>query len=120
EPVENHLPLGKNDLRGPLTMVGYASLAGLLDEFGNQAGPPGLMIGADTRAVIAMKIFMKQNEVFPVRVALKHFDAACHGATSIRPTQEEMNQAAGEVRGHCPQIHFVARTRGALDAEVLA
>src|SRR5579883_735245 len=104
----------------PRQVVGCASLAGLLDEFSNQAGPPGLMIGADASTVVAVKVFVKQNEVFPVRVALEHFDAARHGAPSIRPAQEEMNQAAREVRGHGPQIHFVARTRGAFDTEILA
>jgi len=43
----------------------------LLQKFGDQRGPTSLMAGSHTRAVIAMKIFIEKQEIFPVRVGLK-------------------------------------------------
>ena len=49
------------------------SLAALLNHFGYQAGPSGLMIGAEAGAIVAVKKFVKKNQVAPVRIALEYF-----------------------------------------------
>ena len=40
--------------------------------FGDQPRPSGLMAGADARAVIAVEVFVEQDEVAPVRVDLEY------------------------------------------------
>jgi hypothetical protein len=48
----------------------------LLDQFGYQTGPAGLMACADPGAVVAVEVFVEWNRVAPVRVGLKFFRAA--------------------------------------------
>ena len=43
----------------------------LLDEFGNEAGPPHLMIGTEPLARAPVKIFMEEDIVMEVRIGLK-------------------------------------------------
>jgi hypothetical protein len=47
----------------------------LLDQFGDQAGPAGLMASAQTSAVITMEIFMEENQIPPMGIALEVFDS---------------------------------------------
>ena len=55
----------------------------LLNQFGDQRGPTGLMAGADAGAVIAMEIFVKGHEIAPVRVVLKFLGAAENRPASV-------------------------------------
>src|SRR5262245_41884352 len=48
----------------------------LFEQLGDQAGPARLMIGANAGAVVAVKIFVKKNQVPPVRIALEKFQTA--------------------------------------------
>lgn len=41
------------------------------DQRRHQSGPSCLMAGADTSAVVAMEIFVEQQVILPVQVALK-------------------------------------------------
>src|SRR5208337_1320133 len=47
------------------------SFATLLDQFGHESSPTGLVTGADSCAVIAVKILVEVDEVAPVRVVLE-------------------------------------------------
>src|SRR5439155_13445341 len=46
---------------------GGTLFSALLEEFRDQAGPPGLMAGAQARSAVAVKVFVKQNQVAPMR-----------------------------------------------------
>ena len=46
-------------------------VSALLEKFRRQAGPAGLMARTDAGAVIAVKVFVEEHEVSPVRVALE-------------------------------------------------
>ena len=50
--------------------------AALLEEFGDQGGPAGLMTGANTRTVVTVKVFIEQQQVAPVRILLELLRAA--------------------------------------------
>ena len=58
------------------------SLAALLNHFGDQAGPSGLMIRAEAGAVVSMKKFIKKNEVAPVRIALEYLGVSVYGTAA--------------------------------------
>src|SRR5215472_17114230 len=40
----------------------------LLEQFGDEAGPAGLMTGADPSAIVAVEIFIEQKQIAPVRI----------------------------------------------------
>jgi hypothetical protein len=42
-----------------------------VEQAGDHTGPTGLMAGAETRSVIPVKIFIKEDVVSPVRIFLK-------------------------------------------------
>jgi hypothetical protein len=46
------------------------------DQFRHDAGPPGLMAGADTSAVVAMKILVELQVIPPIRIRLKLLSSA--------------------------------------------
>src|SRR5713226_9798128 len=81
-------------------------LTALFAEFCHQTGPAGLVACADPGAVVSMKIFVKQDEISPVRIALKEFHSSSHRATPILSSQENMSEPPGNLRGYLPQIGF--------------
>src|ERR1700749_3297576 len=54
-----------------------------VNHLGHQRSPSGLMAGADAGAIVAMKIFVKQNVIAPVRVSLELLVPAKHRTPSI-------------------------------------
>ena len=59
----------------------------LLDEFGNQSGPAGLMARADPGAVVAMEVFVERDQIAPVWVVLEFFRAAENRSPPSLPWQ---------------------------------
>src|SRR5260370_24409300 len=78
------------------------------------------MAGANPAPIITVKIFVKKNEIAPVRIALKKFRAACHGAAAGRIAKENVNEPPGNFRRYLPEIGFGAGMRGALDFKIFA
>ena len=76
-----------------------------VDAFGHQAGPPRLMRRADPCSVVTMEVFIKQEQVTPVRILLKFFHAAEYRPASVRPTQKEMSEPTRELIGDIAQMH---------------
>src|SRR5437763_13515237 len=72
----------------------------LLQELGHEAGPAGLMAGADTGAVVAVEILVEQRQVSPVRVAPEELEAPVHGPASILVDEEDADQPAGQLGGY--------------------
>ena len=69
-------------------------LAALLHQFGHHAGPSGLMAGADASARVSVEIFMKQNQIAPVRVGLELFLSSEDWPPARVVTQEYVGHAA--------------------------
>ena len=55
----------------PCRKVSRIELAEYVDQSRHDPGPPGLMAGADAGAVVAMEVFVEQQVVPPVRIALE-------------------------------------------------
>ena len=56
------------------------------------------MAGANAGAVVAMEVFVKQNEVAPVRVGLKLLGAAIQRALAVRSTMKNSEDPTGYLR----------------------
>src|SRR6266403_3637940 len=93
------------------------SLAALLNELGNQSGPSGLVARSNAGAIVAMKVFVKVDEVAPVWIGLKFLEPAIHRPISIRGTQKNSRQSTRQLSGCLPQRCLPARTGGQLDRE---
>src|SRR5580704_11125878 len=94
-------------------------LAALFNEFCDQAGPAGLMAGADASAIIAVKVFIEKNQVAPMGIALKNLGSSRDRAAAVRITQEDVNEAAGNFCGNLPKVAFLGGMCGALHFEIL-
>ena len=73
---------------------GGTLFSALLEEFRDQAGPPGLMAGAQARSAVAVKVFVKQNQVAPMRIVLQDFGSARDGTAAGAVAQKDADQAA--------------------------
>src|SRR5262249_32232523 len=58
-----------------------------LNEAGHQSGPTGLMTCANSGAVIAVKVFVEQNQIPPVRILLELIGATVDGPASVLPSE---------------------------------
>ena len=57
--------------------------AATADQVRDQAGPAGLVRGADARAGVAMEVLVELQQVVPLRVGLELLDRAVDGAATI-------------------------------------
>src|SRR5271169_4740749 len=60
------------------------------DQTRHQPGPPGLMAGADTGAVVAMKILVEQQAVAPMGIALELLGSPKHRPSTSLVAQEDL------------------------------
>src|ERR1700730_14263359 len=63
-------------------------LTALLDEFGHQARPTGLVTRADSGAIVSLEIFIEQDQILPVRVVVENLSPACRRAPAILTAQK--------------------------------
>src|SRR5271169_6674554 len=80
-----------------------AVLADLLQEFGDERRPPGLVASADARAVVAVEVFVKREQVAPVWITLELLRAAKHRAPPVAVAQEDARQALRDLDSNLPQ-----------------
>ena len=92
----------------------------LLNQFRNQRGPAGLVAGADAGAVVAMKVFVKRDQVAPVGIFLEFFRAAEDRAPAMFILQKYSRQALGDFSGDLPQVQVDARAGRVFDFEIIA
>src|SRR4051794_14071296 len=58
----------------------------------HQPGPSGLMARPDTSPVVAVEVFVKQDQTPPVRIRLKLLRPAKHGPPAVVIAQEDSRQ----------------------------
>src|SRR5690242_14414067 len=75
----------------------------LVNQAGDKPGPAGLMRSAEARASIAVEIFVEEDQIFPMRVALELLDAFVNRARTSGAASEDPNQAVGDFAGHLGQ-----------------
>ena len=66
----------------------------MLNHFGYQAGPSGLMIGAEAGAVVSVEKFIKENEVAPVRIALEYLGVTVNGTAAGIVAEKNVGEPA--------------------------
>src|SRR5215470_4740005 len=67
------------------------------DQRRHQPGPAGLVTGADAGAVVAMEIFVEQQVIPPVGIALELLGAAEHRPPPVLVAQEDAGQPIGDL-----------------------
>src|SRR5262249_14768351 len=91
-----------------------------MHDSGDKAGPTGLMTGAEARAIVAVQIFVEQDEIAPVRVILEFPCPAIHRPPAIRVLEEDAGKSAPDLLGHLVEIHSPPGTGWTLDGELIA
>jgi len=76
-----------------------------LDQCANQAGPAGLVAGPDAHTVVAMKVFVKQDIVFLVRISLEFLRSGIHRAAATAIPQEDPLEAIRYFARHFKKVH---------------
>src|SRR5262249_26562216 len=79
-----------------------------MHEPSDNAGPAGLVAGAEAGSVIAMEVFVEQNQVAPVRVLLKLSGAAIDRTPAIFAAQKNAGQSARDLCSHLVEVHLPA------------
>src|SRR5271167_424919 len=70
-------------------------LAKNVDQAGDDPGPTRLMAGADPGAVVAMEVFVEQQIVPPIRIALEFLGASEHRPPAALVAQKDPGKAIG-------------------------
>ena len=78
------------------------------------------MTGADAGAVVAVEVFVEEDEVFPVRVVAIDSGAAVYGAASTLVGHKDAGEPPGDLFGDFPQGQILAGARGAFNLEIVA
>src|SRR5215203_5322165 len=92
----------------------------LVNQGGDEAGPAGLVRGAEAHAGVAVEVFVEEDEVAPVWVGLKFFVPAVGGAAAVGVAREEADEAFGKAACHLVELNGRLAGGGALDGELLA
>src|SRR5947208_15878670 len=86
----------------------------------DDARPSGLVARAEPRAVVAVEVFVEQDEIAPVRVLLEPAGAAVHRPAPIHVTQEDVAQTVRDFLGDLIERHVPAGAGGTFDGEPIA
>jgi hypothetical protein len=78
------------------------------------------MASAKPGAIVTVEVFVEQNEIFPIWIALKELYSTGDGTAAIPIAKEDANEPAGDFTRHLPQVAFLLRVCRALHFEVLA
>ena len=65
------------------------------------------MAGAQPGAIVAVEIFVEQDQVTPQGVVLELLRGAVHGPAAVGITQEKARQTAGNFGSHFPKGQHV-------------
>ena len=77
----------------------------VFDAPGDECGPAGLVRGAQPASVVAVKVFVKEDEILPVRVRPVQPAASVAGPFSRSIRKEEFGQTARKLPGDFIKIH---------------
>jgi len=75
-----------------------------LDELGYQPGPAGLMAGAQSGTVVAVEVFVEQDVVTPVGIALESFRAAIHRPPAMLVAGEYPSEPVADLFANLEEV----------------
>src|SRR5580704_1634240 len=90
---------GKSSSSAAGKKTGRVHSAEDLDHLRHQPGPAGLVTGAKTCSIVAVKILVEQNVIVPLRVGLELLDPSIDG-TATRIPQKDPSQPIGNLLGY--------------------
>src|SRR6266704_7004536 len=90
------------------------------DQVDDEAGPAGLVRGAEAAPGVAVEVLVERQQVVPVRVGLEQLLVAEDRPAAVFVVEEDADQPAGQVGRHCGEPDFGTRAGRVLDEEVVA
>src|SRR2546426_5399088 len=94
------LRLGASSAR----FCGARLLPALLQQLCDEPRPAGLVAGPDARAVVAVEVFVEEDQVAPVRVTLKFLGPPVDGTAPVLVAEEDSREAPRDLAGDRPQV----------------
>src|SRR5215469_18952119 len=91
-----------------LALLAFIGLAALLQRFGHQTSPAGLMACAYTSASVPMEVLVKKNELVPIGIRLEFLNAPIDRALALLISQENPRKSARKLGGDIPQGEHVS------------
>src|SRR4030095_13740231 len=82
----------------------------LVDQLGDQSGPTSLVARAQAGAGVAVKIFVEENQVLPMGIAVELLETPVRRALAVVVPKEDTDEPFRQVVGHLPQSLRVAGT----------
>src|ERR1700676_2385362 len=83
--------------------------AQLLDQLRDQSGPSGLVRGADPGAVVAVEVFVEEEQIAEASIGLKLRRRTVEGPASVRSAREDADQALRKIARNFPERRHVPR-----------
>src|SRR5437899_5386772 len=94
------LRLGASSAR----FCGARLLPALLQQLCDEPRPAGLVAGPDARAVVAVEVFVEEDQVAPVRVTLKFLGPPVDGTAPVLVAEEDSREAPLDLAGDRPEV----------------
>ena len=105
---------------GP-SVAWFSSLPGdVCDASDGQSGPTGLMARAESLAGFAVKIFVKEHKVAPVRIVDETRVAAVARAAPAGVGEKDAGEARTKFEGDLTEVHHAPRSGWAFDLEAVS
>src|SRR2546426_756186 len=105
---------------GPLLAWFTSQPGDVCDASDGQSGPTGLMARAEPLAAFAVKIFVKEHKVAPVRVVGEARVAAVARATPAGVGEKDAGESRAKFKGDLTEVHHAPRSGGAFDLEAVS
>src|SRR3954447_24790169 len=106
--VRTHDSIRGNGSRRRGVFFSFARFTALLHQLGDNSSPPGLMTGSKAGTGISMEVFMKENQVAPVRIGLELFEIAEHRPSTFCVSKKNVGHAAGQFTRNIPKCQHLA------------
>src|SRR5882724_9420431 len=78
------------------------------------------MAGSHSGSRVTMEVFVKEDQITPVRVSLELFEIPEHRATTSLILQEYVRHTARQFSRYLPQGHHLSRPGWELDLEIVS
>src|SRR2546427_5511289 len=82
----------------------FGLLAALLQELGDEARPARLVACAHAGAIVAVEVFVEENQVAPVGVPLERFRPAEDRPAPVLAAQKDPGEPPRELAGDLPEV----------------
>src|SRR5215469_349094 len=86
----------------------------------DNSGPSGLMAGAESGPVIAVKVFIEQEQLPPMGIFLKLPGSSVNWPASVRISHEDTCQPPRKLLSNFVQCHLPAGASGTFHPEIVS